>query len=122
MQFTGVLLAESLRAGASIGRAKLAVTRIWAADAGDPAVGQPEKWTFIEFQVSDHEVNLLVEELRSALAHGPWYCDLRSEDEAVVVFAARAFRYPRNDRAARSNAEAYARSVGVPESQIDWPA
>lgn len=119
--FTGILLAESLRRGVSIGRARLTVTWIWTTDAGDPAAGQPKRWTFMEFEVADRDLNLLVEDLRSALARGPWYCDLRSEQETVVVFAGREFRYRRGDRAVRASAEAYARDAGVPESQIDWP-
>jgi hypothetical protein len=46
---------------------------------------------------------------------------LRSEDEAFVVFADRVFRYPRGDTERRAEAEEYGRSVGVPESQLDWP-
>lgn len=75
------------------------VTRIWTADTGDPAAGQPRRWTFLEFRVPDRDLDLLGEDLRSALARGPWYCDLRSEGETVVVFADRAFRYERGDRA-----------------------
>jgi hypothetical protein len=31
------------------------------------------------------------------------------------------FRYTRGDRSARAEVEAHARSVGVPEAQVDWP-
>jgi hypothetical protein len=37
-----------------------------------------------------------------------------------MVFAGRIFGYPRGDTGSRVAAEAYARSVGVPESQLDW--
>ena len=50
-----------------------------------------------------------------------WYCDFRSPTETFVVFSERVFRYPRGDTVGRSEAEAHARSVGVPESQLDWP-
>jgi hypothetical protein len=52
---------------------------------------------------------------------GGWYCDFRSDDEVFVVFCDRVFRYPRGDRTARSTVEDYARSMGVPEAQLDWP-
>ena len=50
-----------------------------------------------------------------------WYCDFRSATETYVVFSQRVFRYPRGDAPGREEAEAHARSVGVPESQLDWP-
>ncbi len=40
--------------------------------------------------------------------------------ESIRVGADRFFRYPRGDRAGRAEAEAYARSLGVPDSQLDW--
>ena len=52
---------------------------------------------------------------------GGWYCDFRTEAETFVVFAGRTFRYPRGDEAGRGAAVNYARSVGVPEEQLDWP-
>jgi hypothetical protein len=66
------------------------------------------------------------EDLAQVLSHvlerdGGWYCDFRSNNEVFVVFCDRVFPYRRGDPAARSTAEDYARSVGVPESQLDWP-
>jgi hypothetical protein len=119
--FTGTLLAESLRAGVVLDGVPLSVRRMWRADAGDPAAGQPAVWTFLEFEVADAGAGVLAEHLAGALAPGPWYCDLRSDDEVFVVFAERVFRYARGDLRARGEAEAHARSVGVPEAQIDWP-
>ena len=52
---------------------------------------------------------------------GGWYCDFRSPSETFVVFAGRVLRYPRGEKDGRAEAEAYARSGGVPESQLDWP-
>lgn len=121
MSFTGTLLAESLRTGAVLDGVPLAVLRIWRSDAGDPAAGQPLTWTFIEFEVAAGSAGLFAERLSAALTSGPWYCDLRDEDETIVVFAGRVCRYSRGDQRGRETAEAYARAVGVPEAQIDWP-
>ena len=52
---------------------------------------------------------------------GGWYCDFRTSNETYVVFGGRVLHYSRGDRTRRSEADAYARSVGVPEAQIDWP-
>ena len=118
--FTGNLLAESLRKETVLADLPFDVHKIWRRDAGDPSVGQPRTWTFIEFEVPGAAVEQFAETLSGALEGGPWYCDFHSDEETFVVFADRVFRYPRGDRGGREDAERHARSVGVPEGQIDW--
>jgi hypothetical protein len=120
MSFTGNLLAESLRKDEPLDAVLLTVRTIRRADGGDPSAGQPLTWTFIEFEVAEDSVEAFAAALADALDQGPWYCDFRSDTETFVVFAGRVFRYPRGDQSRREEAEEYARSVGVPESQIDW--
>ena len=119
--FRGVLLGESLRPGAVVDRPDLRIRRIWRADAGDPNAGQPPAWTFLEFEVPAARAGDLAEALGGMInARGGWYCSFASDDEMIVVFAGRSFRYGRGDHRARREVEAYARSVGVPEAQLDW--
>jgi hypothetical protein len=118
----GVLIAESLAVGLGLDGIELTVTAISLDDFGDVAAGQPLRWTMIHFSVPSADAPALASLLSTALDRAlGWYCDFRSPDETFVVFAGRIFRYPRGDRDGRAEAEAYARSVGVPESQIDWP-
>jgi hypothetical protein len=122
MAVVGTLIAESLQVDAVIEGVQLAVTRIARVDAGDVAVGQPRMWTFIEFAAHEEDVDVLARSLERALRReGGWYCDFRSETETFVVFAGRTFRYARGDGAGRADATSYARAVGVPEAQLDWP-
>jgi hypothetical protein len=120
MSFTGTLVAESLRAEGELDT-PLAVRRVRRVEAGDPLVGQPVVWTLLEFVVAEEFADQLIEELAEVLAPGPWYCDLGSDTETVVIFAGHTFRYARGDGTGRTAAEAHARSVGVPDSQLDWP-
>jgi hypothetical protein len=120
--YTGVLLAESLEEDSVIDGLRLTVTKISRAAVGDTTAGQPRDWTFIEFVVPASSVDAFAELLsRSLREQGGWYCDFHSDTEVIVVFRWRVFRYPTGDLARRGEAEAYARSVGVPEGQIDWP-
>lgn len=89
---------------------------------GDTDAGQPLTWTFIEFEAPLDEAEELAAALSRALDKRlGWCCDFRSPSETFVVFAERVFRCPRGDEDGRSQAEAHARSMGVPESQLDWP-
>jgi len=122
MTLEGALIAESLRVGAKLDDLALTVTTISRAELGDVSAGQPRTWTFIEFEAPDADADRLVRALEGALARiGGWYCDFRNDAETFVVFADRSFRYPRGNRAGRAAAVEYGRSVGVPESQLDWP-
>ena len=122
MVVTGTLIAESLRPSAPLEGVTLAVRRIFREDAGEPLAGQPRTWTFIEFQAAAGDAERLANVLSRALDEQlGWYCDFRSPTDTYVVFAGRVFRYRRGDAAGRAEAEAHARSVGVPESQLDWP-
>jgi hypothetical protein len=122
MVMVGTLIAESLQVGAVLDAVALTTTKISRADLGDVQAGQPETWTFIEFEARDEDANRLADSLERSLRQtGGWYCDFRSDDETFVVFAGRTFRYPRGDPSSRAAAVEYGRSVGVPEAQLDWP-
>ncbi len=120
--FSGALLGESLRPDAVLEGIPLTITKIYRAALGLAAVGQPEVWTVIEFELpADHAVPLAETLSRLLQREGGWYCDFRLADEVFVVFSGKAFRYPRGNRAGCAAAEEYARSAGVPEAQLDWP-
>lgn len=120
---TGALIAESLLLNVSLEGVPLEarkITRVGPLDTVSPA--QPKVWTFIEFFVADEHASLLAEALARVLDSDlGWYCDYRTEHETFVVFSGRIFRYPRGDAAGREQAASHARTVGVPERQIDWP-
>jgi hypothetical protein len=122
MVVTGALIAESLRTGARIEGVTLTVKRIARENAGDSRAGQPRTWTFVEFVAAAGDAERLANVLSRALdPRLGWYCDFRSATETFVVFSSRVFRYPRGDVDRRAEAEAHARSIGVPASQLDWP-
>ncbi len=44
----------------------------------------------------------------------------RPDRHTFVIFPGRVFRYPRGDHAARTEAEAFAVTLGIPAPQLDW--
>ena len=62
----------------------------------------------------------LIVELAGALDAFGWYVDFHTAEESFVVLAGRVWRYRTGDAAARAEVEAYARSRGVPDAQLDW--
>lgn len=117
----GVLIAESLRVGATLAGVPLKVTRIARIEVGTAAPGQPRQWTLLDFSAEEADAERLAGQLAAGLAPvGGWYVNYNTSTEAFVVFAGKVFRYPRKEPEGRRQAEEYARSIGIPEPQLDW--
>jgi hypothetical protein len=115
----GAIVAESLRLGAVIEDAQLLVRKLERVDAG--VDGQPSRWTLVSFEAAEADADRLADALSDALEpKGGWYADFHSDSSVTVVFSGRIFRYRRGDKNERAKVEDYARSVGVPDAQLDW--
>ena len=118
----GALIGESMRIGSVLEPPSLVLKKITRADCGHVDSGQPRTWTFIEFELPDDDAPAWADALTGVLLHEHgWYCDFQTATEKFVVFAGKVFRYPRGDLHQRAEVAAHARSVGVPEHQLDWP-
>ncbi|MEX1655293.1 hypothetical protein ABZ960_19265 [Streptomyces pseudovenezuelae] len=117
----GVLIAESLRVGAELVDVPLQVTKIVRLEVDSAAAEQPQQWTLLDFAAEEGDAERLAEQLSACLAPtGGWYVNYNTMAEAFVVFADKVFRYPRGQVEGRRRAQDYARSVGIPEPQLDW--
>jgi hypothetical protein len=116
----GLLISESLRTGGEL-NIPLHVEKIWRVETASATAAQPPTWTLIQFTAPDTEAERLAAALSDCLsATGGWYANVGTNAEEFVIFAGKVFRYPRGNPAGQAEAEAYGRSVGVPESQLDW--
>jgi hypothetical protein len=73
MTLQGALIGESVRVGGSVEGVALRVSKVWRADVGDVDAGQPERWTFIEFEAATEDAGRLAAALSTALDSGRWY-------------------------------------------------
>ncbi|MCZ4102853.1 hypothetical protein C8250_033955 [Streptomyces sp. So13.3] len=117
----GVLIGESLRVGSELNSVPLQVTSVRRIEVASATDRQPRQWTLLDLPAPEGDAGRLAGALADCLApSGGWYVNYHTGAEAFVVFADRAFRYPRGNGAARVTGEEDARSVGVPEPQRDW--
>jgi len=117
----GVLIAESLRAGAELTGIPLWITKLTRIEMTDAGDDQPRLWTLLDFAAEEPEAQHLADQLASSLSStGGWYTDFHTSSDTFVIFANRVFRYPRGQAEGRREAQDYGRSVGVPEQQLDW--
>ena len=116
--FHGVIIEESLRHRGCLRILRIQHTRV--VDIAQPAPGQPDSWTVTDFEIDNSDASTLATSLSHCLIAGPWYVDFNNGEKTYVVFAGRIFSYERGDAAGLEEARVFARSVGVPEAQIDW--
>lgn len=117
----GYVLVESMRPGTRLEGLPLVLTKIERYPVRDATPNQPSVWTTVEFQFADKDAGRLAEALAGVLdEHGGWYTHFNVDGKTFVIYAGRIFRYPSGDADGRTAAVAYGRTVGVPESQLDW--
>jgi hypothetical protein len=116
----GTILAESLKPGTVLDGDGMQIICWSRYRVTGVAAYQPAVWTAIEFEAPEEIAPALAGRLAAALLEPGWYVNWNSDDEATVVFPNKIFRYRHGDLAAREAAQAYGRSCGVPEPQLDW--
>lgn len=116
--FHGLLIKESLRDGAVLER--LIVTKEETWDIDNAADGQPAVWHVAWFDVSSDNVGDVATALSNTLDDGKWFLELSDDTTMLVVFQGKVFRYTKGDAAARREAQAYGRRLGIAENQLDW--
>lgn len=77
---------------------------------------QDEDWHLYKVEVGEE----YFERLSSALLDGPWYMHFWNGNDIAVVFKSRVFHIKANDRTTWSLAVEYGKSLGIPESQLDF--
>jgi hypothetical protein len=80
-------------------------------------------WTFLTVAVPGDMAQAIAEELSGSIdgAHaGSWYADFKNATHHYVIFRERVFFIDRSSSSQYEEANAYARQIGIPESQIDF--
>ena len=115
--FKGLLLKEGLKDESVLGLVRVTKTEMW--DVKNAVDEQPEGWTAISFEGESDQADEVAQALSRAMKPA-WYANFSTETHAYVVFAGKVFKYVTGDARACAEAQAYAISAGIPESQVDW--
>jgi hypothetical protein len=117
---TGYIIAESIRPGSRLEGLPLTLVSIERYPVENATGDQPPVWTMIRFEFPQNEAERLANAFADVLDEPGWYTDFEVDGEKFVIFPRRIVRYRRGDRAARAQAEAYGRTLGIPDAQLDW--
>lgn len=113
----GLLIKESLADTNVLELVSITNEETW--QASNTAVYQPALWTAISFAVADDQADAIAGELSQALMQG-WYINASTAAHVYVLFPGKVFKYRKGDSLQRTKAKEYGRSLGIPESQLDW--
>lgn len=115
----GAVIMESLHPGVVFDDSQICLRRLSRLAVSDATPQQPDVWTLVEFS-SPLEPRVLASLFAAALAGPGWYVNFDTDDQTFVVFPGRVFHYRHGDEKGRDEVMGYARTVGVPDSQLDW--
>ena len=117
-RFRGVLIKESLEDETVLKH--INVTKSTEFNQPQPSPDQPGRWTLIWFEGSDSQADTLAETLSRALKPRGWYVDFSTSSHKYVAMPGKVFMYELSDKQGEAAAKEFARTVGVPERQLDW--
>lgn len=118
MKYTGTIIAESLISDSILNFVE--VKSRDTAELVDALPDQPKEINIIVFEVVDEMAGAIADELSRTLKSGHWYADVSHEFDKFVVFPNKIFRFTPKEVDKRQKALDYAKSLGIPESQIDF--
>jgi hypothetical protein len=113
----GLLLKESLNDTSILGLVHVTKTESWQVKNAAPY--QPATWTALSFEAEEKQADPLVEKMSQALKP-QWYINASTATHVYVIFPSKVFKYRKGDSVQRAEAQRYGRSIGIPESQLDW--
>ncbi len=120
MNFTGMLLKESLNNEGVLDLVNVTKKETWNIDSADD--WQPKVWTAIFFEGEAKQVDEVAQKMSEAIKPR-WYLNISIEKDnekiEYVIFNNKIFKYKKGDKEKSKQAEEYGRSLGIPESQLD---
>jgi hypothetical protein len=118
MKYTGTIIAESLLSDAVFNFVDIKARE--TAELTDPTTDQPKSVTVISFEVGDDMAAAVADEVSRTMLAGSWYADISHEYERIIIFRNKVVRFAPKETEKRQKAFDYAKSLGIPESQIDF--
>ena len=121
MNFTGVIIEESLTDLSVLNEIKIVSTEVELVteEHKTPWFSQ---WTMHTVEITPERVVGVAEKISKALDHTHnWYADFKTDKEHFVIYRNKIFHITdRSDKAQYNKATAYGISIGIPDYQVDF--
>jgi hypothetical protein len=121
MNFTGVIVEESLMDKSVLGDVKIVSTKVEPVtdEHKTPCVKQ---WTLHDVEIPTDKAAEIAEKISKALdREHNWYADFKTDKEHFVIYRDKVFHITdRSDKAQYDEATKYGISIGIPDYQVDF--
>lgn len=121
MNFTGVIIEESLADKSVLNDVKIVSTEIEPVtdEHKTPWVSQ---WTMHTVEIAPEKVAEVAKKISEALDHEHnWYADFKTDREHFVIYRDKVFHITdRSNKAQYDEATKYGISIGIPNYQVDF--
>lgn len=121
MDYKGIIIEESLKNKAVLGRVTITETKI---ELVTEAHKTPwlKQWTLHTVTIPVEDAGNIAKELSQSLDNNYWYVDYRNRDTHYVIFPGKIFCVDRSQPDQYEAAKAYGVSLGIPDYQLTFSA
>ncbi|OGL32406.1 hypothetical protein A3E76_02575 [Candidatus Saccharibacteria bacterium RIFCSPHIGHO2_12_FULL_44_22] len=119
MNYTGVIIEESLKDKAVLSQVKVTKTKV------EPVTEHHKtpwlkQWTLHTFEISEDQAALVAEQLSKSLDNNYWYADFKNNDYHFVIFPNKVFKVDRSKPKQYEPVVKHGLSLGIPDYQLDF--
>lgn len=121
MNFTGVIIEESLTDKSVLNDVKIVSTKV------EPVTDEHKtpwvkQWTMHDVEIAPEKTSEIAEKISKALdREHNWYADYKTDKEHFVIYRDKVFHITdRSDKAQYDEATKYGISIGIPDYQVDF--
>lgn len=79
-------------------------------------ITSPGRWHIYSVVFSEHQI----EHCQRWIKDDPWYIHFWRDDEIIVIFKDKIFRFSQSDKATWKPALTHGQALGIPEAQLDF--
>ncbi len=119
MNYTGVIIEESLKDKAVLGHVKVTKTKV------EPVTEHHKtpwlkQWTLHTFEIPEDQAELVAEHLGKSLDDNYWYADFKNNDFHYVIFPNKVFKIDRSISEQYKLVVEHGLKLGIPDYQLDF--
>src|SRR3990167_2646558 len=120
MDYTGVIIEESLKNKDLLKEIKISETKVEEVveEHKTPWIKQ---WTLHTVEIPENQVASVAEKISKALdSEHNWYADFKNDTHHYIIFRDKVFYIDRKSKEQYDEAKRYGISLGIPEYQVDF--
>lgn len=119
MPFRGLLIKESLTDQSVLDQLTITKEEVW--DVENVAADQPSHWHAVWFEGPIAFADTIATKLAQSLKSNPaWYTNFTANQTVYVIFPNKVMTNTKGNHSQRNDVETYARTLSIPENQLDW--